>query len=241
MDIARWGLGEASLGESVMSYGGRFGYEDAGETANTQVSIHEFAKGKRLVFEVRGLKTSPFQMEYKDGDTRKSTDASVGVIFYGTEGFMVVPSYSGGVVLDKNHVPTGVKFEGGGDKHHFANFVKAVRSRNQEDLNADILEGHLSSALCHIGNISYRLGSPSSIKDLAAKFAGDAEALETLDRFQLHLRDNKVDPDTTKVTVGPKLALTPNEEFSGPLAQQANKMLTREYRAPYVVPKTEDL
>ena len=241
MDIARWGLGEADLGTSVMSYGGRFGYEDAGETANTQVSIHEFSNGKRLVFEVRGLKTSPFQLGYKDGDTMKYTEAGVGVVFYGSEGYLVVPSYSGGIVLDKNRVPTGVKFEGGGDKHHYANFVNAVRSRKQEDLNADILEGHLSSALCHVGNISYRLGSPSSVKELAAKLTGDAEALETLDRFQLHLRDNQVDPETTKVTVGPKLTLTPQEEFTGPLAAQANKMLTREYRAPYVVPKTEDL
>ena len=241
MDIARWGLGEMSLGESVLSYGGRFGYEDAGETANTQVSIHEFANGKRLVFEVRGLKTSPFQLEYKDGDTKKFSEAGVGVIFYGSEGYLVVPSYSGGIVLDKNQVPTGVKFEGGGDRHHFANFVNAVRSRKYEDLNAEILDGHLSSALCHIGNISYRLGSPMYAKQMLTTFAGDAEALETLDRFQQHLRDNKVDPDTTKITVGPKLTLTPQEEFTGPLAAEANKMLTREYRAPYIVPKTQDL
>lgn len=241
MDIARWGLGEMNLGESVLSYGGRFGYEDAGETANTQVSIHEFAGGKRLVFEVRGLKTAPFQIPYKDGDTQKFTESSVGVIFYGSEGYMVIPSYSGGTVLDKNGVPTGVTFKGGGDENHFANFVNAVRSRKHEDLNADILDGHLSSALCHIGNISYRLGSPMLVKDINAKFSGDAEAQETLDRFQQHLRENKVDPDTTKVTVGPKLSLTSNEEFTGPFAAEANKMLTREYRAPYVVPKTEDL
>jgi predicted dehydrogenase len=241
MDIARWGLGEMSLGESVTSYGGRFGYEDAGETANTQVSIHEFANGKRLVFEVRGLKTAPFQMEYKDGDTKKYTEAGVGVIFYGTEGYLVVPSYSGGVVLDKAGIPTGVKFEGGGDKNHYANFVNAVRSRKHEDLNADILDGHLSSALCHLGNISYRLGAPTSVTELATRSGGDPEALETLDRFQQHLRDNSVDPATTKITAGPKLTLTPKEEFTGPRSTEANKMLTREYRAPYVVPKTEDL
>jgi hypothetical protein len=46
-----------------------------------------------------------------------------------------------------------------GDADHFANFLSAVRSRKHTDLNADILEGHLSSALCHLGNISYRLGT----------------------------------------------------------------------------------
>jgi len=229
MDIARWGLGEMSLGESVSSYGGRFGYEDAGETANTQVCIHEYPNGKRLVFEVRGLKTEKYM------------DAGVGVIFKGTEGYMVVPSYSGGVVLDKSGQPTGVKFEGGSDKYHFANFVNAVRSRKPETLNGEILEGHLSSALCHLGNISYRLGSPAPLSDLTGRFANDAEALETLDRFQLHLRDNKVDPETTKITLGPKLTLTKDERFTGARSDEANKMLTREYRAPYIVPKTEDL
>ena len=229
MDIARWGLGEMNLGESVQSYGGRFGYEDAGETANTQVCIHNYANGKRLVFEVRGLKTEKYM------------DAGVGVIFYGTEGFLVVPSYSGGIVLDMQGKPTGVKFEEGSDKHHYANFVSAVRSRKHEDLNADILDGHLSSALCHLGNISYRLGTPTSVKDLATAFGNDAEALDTLDRFQQHLRDNQVDPDSTKITIGPKLTLTSQEEFAGARAAEANKMLTREYRAPYVVPKTEDL
>jgi hypothetical protein len=229
MDIARWGLGEMSLGNSVMSYGGRFGYEDAGETANTQVCVHEFPQDKRLVFEVRGLNTEPYM------------GAGVGVIFYGSEGYLVVPSYAGGVVLDKNQQPTGQKFEGGGDSHHFANFIKAVRSRKHEDLNADILDGHLSSALCHLGNISYRLGSPVLASEIAAKLAGDTEALETFDRFQQHLRDNKVDPATTKITLGPRLTLTANEEFTGPHADEANKMLTREYRPPFVVPKTSDL
>jgi predicted dehydrogenase len=229
MDIARWGLNEMNLGESVLSYGGRFGYEDAGETANTQICIHEFKGDKRLVFEVRGLKTDALM------------DAKVGVIFYGTDGYLVMPSYNGGMVFDKNGTKTDKVFNGGGDSHHFANFVKAVRSRKHEDLNADILEGHLSSALCHVGNISYRLGAPSTAQQIAASLASDKEALETLDRFQQHLLENKVSPDATKITLGQKLTLAGTEEFSGNHAAEANKYLTREYRAPYIVPKTEDL
>ncbi|MDB5346103.1 MAG: oxidoreductase domain protein [Schlesneria sp.] len=229
MDIARWGLNEMNLGEAVQSYGGRFGYEDAGETANTQICIHEFKGDKRLVFEVRGLKTDALM------------DAKVGVIFYGTDGYLVMPSYNGGMVFDKSGTKTDKVFNGGGDSHHFANFVKGVRSRNHEDLNADILDGHLSSALCHVGNISYRLGAPSTAQEIATSLASDKEALETLDRFQQHLLENKVSPDATKITLGPKLTLAGTEEFSGSHAADANKYLTREYRAPYIVPKTEDL
>ena len=228
MDIARWGLNEMSLGETVLSYGGRFGYEDAGETANTQVCIHQYAGGKRLVFEVRGLKTEKYK------------DAGVGVIFSGSNGYAVMPSYNGGTQFDKDG--NKVKdFGGGGDDNHFGNFVKAVRSRNIEDLNADILQGHLSSALCHVGNISYRLGTPVAAKDITAKLQGDDEALETFDRFQQHLLDNKVDPATTKITLGPKLTLAGKEVFSGERAAEANKLTTREYRAPYIVPQTADL
>ena len=229
MDIARWGLNEMNIGESVQSYGGRFGYVDAGETANTQVCIHEYKNGKRLVFEVRGLKTEPLM------------EAAVGVIFYGTDGYLVIPNYNGGMVFDKDGKKTEQVFKGGGDSHHFANFVGAVRSRKYEDLNGEILQGHLSSALCHVGNISYRLGTPVAASEISTALAGDKEALETLDRFQLHLLDNKVSPDSTKIALGPKLTLAGTEEFSGPHAAEANKFLTREYRAPYIVPRTEDL
>jgi predicted dehydrogenase len=229
MDIARWGLNEMDLGNAVLSYGGRFGYEDAGETANTQVCQHEFDSGKRLIFEVRGLKT----------DALKA--AKVGVIFEGSDGYLVCPSYSAGLVFDKNGQQVK-EFKGSSEEGHFGNFVKAVRSRQPKELNADILEGHLSSALCHLGNISYRLGAPVSADQLTAKFKDDAIYSETVDRFLQHLRDNNVDPATTKITLGPQLALNGKQEvFVGARADEANKFLTRDYRAPYVVPKTEDL
>ena len=77
------------------------------------------------------------------------------MIFEGTDGYVVMTSYSDGAAFDKDGNKVQ-EFTGGGD--HYGNFLKAVRSRKHEDLNADILEGHLSSALCHLGNISYRLG-----------------------------------------------------------------------------------
>jgi hypothetical protein len=223
MDIARWGLGVDELSSRVFSYGGRLGYEDAGETANTQVIHHEFANGKTLTFEVRGLPTDPLMA------------AKVGVIFYGTQGYVVLTSYDKGVALDKD-MKVVQEFKGGGD--HFDNFIQAVRSRNYKDLRGDVLEGHLSSALCHTGNISYRLGQEipaSDVKKRLADLKTNDNALETFDRVTAHLAANDVKVDQVKMFCGPVLTCDPKTE-TFPGNQAANVQLTREYRKPYVVP-----
>ena len=63
---------------------------------------------------------------------------------------------------------------GGGD--HFANFIQAVKSRDAKSLSADIEEGHLSSAYCHLGNIAYRLGRKLQINPSTESFVNDSEA-----------------------------------------------------------------
>jgi hypothetical protein len=221
MDVARWGLGVNDIGDSVLSYGGRYGYKDAGETANTQTCIHTFGD-KTLVFEVRGLET---------GDLR---GAKVGNIFYGSEGYVVLTAYNKGAAFDLDGKLVQ-KFEGGNDDLHFQNFLKAVRSRNHKDLNADILEGHLSSALCHLGNISYRLGASVMPSDARQEVGSSKEAQETFQRFADHLAENKVDLEQDKVTLGPKLKIDPKSE-TFPGNDKASQMLTRQYRAPYIVP-----
>jgi predicted dehydrogenase len=226
MDVARWGLGVNDIGQSVVSFGGRFGYQDAGDTANTQVCVHHYGD-KTLIFEVRGLKTEPLK------------GATVGNIFYGTDGYVVLTAYNKGAAFDLagNVVET---FAGGSDSLHYANFVEGVRSRKHELLNGEILEGHLSSALCHLGNISYRLAEPISFGDAKAKieqFSPKAEVVETFERFSAHLKDNNVDLASVKLNVGPQLPIDAKmERFTGELAGKANPMLTREYRAPFVVP-----
>ena len=219
MDLARWGLGVDHIGYGVVSYGGRLGYEDAGETANTQVSIHDYGD-KTLVFEVRGL------------ETEKLKGAGVGDIFYGSDGYLVVPSYTSAVAFDTagNEIR---KFSAGGD--HFGNFIDAVRSRNAGDLNADILEGHLSSALCHLGNVSYRLGEKVTADEARKRLGSSDEAQETFERVVAHLEANGVNLTETKLQMGRHLKIDPGSETfieNG----DAGAMLTREYRAPFVVP-----
>ncbi len=220
MDVARWALNKDTLPHSVLGLGGRFGYEDDGETPNTELTFYDYGDA-HLIFEVRGLKTDPLK------------GAKIGNIIYGTDGYVVFSEYSVAVAFD-NHDNAIRKFEGGGD--HFGNFLDAVRSRRYMDLRADILEGHLSSALCHLGNISYRLGTLQPFNAKTKAFGDDKEAYETFGRFEQHLADNGIALQETSYRLGPSLKFNPRAENFGHNAQ-ANALLTRPYRAPFVVPE----
>src|SRR5262249_53860750 len=141
-----------------------------------------------LIFEVRGLASdSPYPGAM--GKKGKRGDNFVGNIFYATDGILVCPSYTSAVAVR----PDGEvirEFKGGED--HFGNFLQGVRSRRHEDLHADILEGHLSSALCHLGNISYRLGTATPFDKAGTTFGGDKDATSALASMLEHLQSNKV-------------------------------------------------
>jgi len=228
MDKARWGLGKNEMPKSVMSVVGRFGYVDDGETANTQLCIFDYGDAE-LIFEVRGLESeNPYPGAVVGG---KKGSNFVGNIFYGDKGIVVCPSYSSGVALDPD-LKVVAKFSGGGD--HFGNFVKAVRENKRELLNAEIEEGHLSSALCHLGNISYRLGVEKPIAEVHA-FADHKDAQEAFTRMLKHLKDNNVDVATATGRVGPLLQIDPKtERFTGDNGK-ANEMLFAEYRKGFEV------
>jgi predicted dehydrogenase len=219
VDICRWLMGLTGLGDSVLSVGGRLGYEDAGETPNTQMVVHTFGRAT-IVQEVRGLKTDPFSPKFRAGH-----------VIHGTEGFIAGWSRFD---RDGNLVRT---FEGR-TENHFGNFIKAVRNGRRGDLNADILQGHQSSALCHVGNISQRLGRPERVEVIARRLEDsklDAETGRTFERMTSHLRDNGVDLERNQLCLGPLLRIdSEREAFSG--RPDADALLAREYRRPFVVP-----
>jgi predicted dehydrogenase len=229
MDKARWGLGKSEMPKSVMSVGGRFGYVDDGQTANTQLCVFDYGDSE-LIFDVRGLASvSPFPG--KVGELKPGSNF-VGNIFYGDKGIVVCPNYTGGVALDKD-LAVVTKFGGGGENVHFTNFVNAVRENKRELLNAEIAEGHLSSALCHLGNISYRLGVEKPLAEMQ-KISDNKDAQEAFGRMVQHLKDNQVDLAASIGRVGPVLTIDPKtERFVG--NEKANQMLFREYRKGFEV------
>ncbi len=219
MDVARWGLGKNELAKAAFSVGGRFGYIDDGQTPNTQVCVFDYGDAE-LIFEVRGLKTDGYK------------GATVGNVFHCTDGYLVCTSYNTAIAYS----PKGeiIKmFASAGD--HFGNFIKAVRANDRKLQSADILEGHLSSALCHLANVSYRLGSDAEYDGTRKSLGDDKEAAETLERTQEHLKSNKVMIDGLKYRVGKKLKVDPAREVFIE-DKEADALLTREYRKGFEVP-----
>jgi len=186
LDIIRWGLGLDTHPTRIQSMGGRFVHRDDQETPNTQVATYQYEGRNLLVqFEVRHWITN---REAGIGEVLASRgeENTVGVIFYGSEGYMVMPGYTSYYTfLGKERKP-GPKAESRGDPaanlDHFANFIRAVRSRKVTDLTADIVDGHRSSCLSHLANIAYRTGRTLNFDPLAERFLNDEEASRLLSK-----------------------------------------------------------
>jgi hypothetical protein len=170
-----------------MSTGGKLIYDDDQETPNTLLSSFQFPNMQEVVFEVRGL-VSP-----EEGPLKHRGGNITGVLFYGSDGYMALDG--GGYWVyhgEKREMVREGKAQRGDTGPHMDNFLKAVRSRNHEELNAELAINALASNFCHLANISHRVGR---------SLAWDAQK----ERF---IRDT-----------------------------EADALLTRKYRAPYIVPE----
>lgn len=133
-------------------------------------------------------------------------------------------------------------FSGTGGGSHQANFIAAVKSRRQADLNGQLDNMHISSALCHLANVSYRLGAERSNDAVQDALGGHELTKEAFARMIDHLKANEVDVASTPSVVGPMLKLAvgserfvSNEKYD--IGSWANTMLTRQFRKPFVVPE----
>ena len=211
MDIARWAMPDGAVPKSVISLGGRFGYKDQGQTPNTQLTIIDFGGAEALL---RGPRTGQRQ------------DEKVTNEFYTDEG----------VIKDGKFFPKGrrkaSRSRASNSRVHpgapFRNFIDCVRSRKREDLNAEILEGHLSSLLAHLGNISYRWARCPFNKETKA-FGDDKAAYESFESMKQHLVDAaKLELAGATYRLGRSLQFdAADERFVGD--DDANQLLTRPY------------
>jgi len=112
-----------------------------------------------------------------------------------------------------------------------------VRSHKRSDQNADIEVGHLSAALCHMANTSYRLGKKATPDEIKSIIGDNAEMMDSFNRMLEHLAANEVDLTKEPITIGPMLTMDPQkEQYVGEYSEMANMFLKRNYREPFVVP-----
>jgi predicted dehydrogenase len=223
MDKARWALGK-TLPRSVVSLGGRWvdepGFKDQGQTPNQLVSVFDYGDSL-ILFETRGLvgKYDKFP-NMVTNDLYFEEGVIKGDRFYPKGKDKAEPL----VDVDHHVYPGG----------NFGNFINCVRSRKQEELNADILEGHLSSALCHLGNISYLMGVEKRFEK-PADFSGNEIVGDSVMTLLENTKALGVNADNSTLRIGPKLEFDPEREkfVNNPAADM---LLTRPYRKPFVVP-----
>jgi hypothetical protein len=227
MDKARWAISSSALPKSVIAMGGRFvdepDFKDQGQTPNMELSVFDYGDCL-LVFETRGL--------VGKNDKAPGFPNKVDNEYY----------MEGGVIRGGKFFPTG-KAEGeqikdveykmhSGDI--FKNFINCVRSRKADELHAPIQEAHPSSALCHLGNIPFQMGTEVPMSQ-PVMLGDDPTITDSVKTILENTKAIGVDPTKAKWIVGPKLDFDPvKERFIG--NDRANALLTRAYRAPFVVP-----
>jgi predicted dehydrogenase len=231
MDIAHWSIGELDQPFSVISMGGRWvdgpGFQDQGQTPNLQLTVFDVG-GTLIVYEIRGLNG-------KKGPAGGQFAEHVDNEFYTSEGTIKAGKFhpkGQGAGEDLGHVSLTIH---PGD--HFRNFITAVRSRNVEDLNAPITTGHRSAMMCHVGNISYRLGRQVPFGTGYDALGQNEHVTASIQAIEEQLK-GALGVDLSKATyqLGAKLCFDPRTErfIDNP---EADKLLTRDGRGPFAVPQ----
>ncbi len=177
-DMCMWGL-DVGLPERITAMGAKFLFDDDKETPEVLTSVYHYPNEKKII-----------QFEVRHWCTNEEHGVGVGNIFYGSDGYMLINGYDTYAVYLGQKREKGPSRKAEGD--HYANFIKAVRSRKTEDQNGPVETAHLSSALAHLGNISYRLGRQLQFDPATEKFVGDSEADAMLTR---NYRNPYVVPD----------------------------------------------
>jgi len=230
MDVARWALGQEKCAPNVLSIGGRFGYDDDGDTANTQIAFFDY-KPVPLMFEVRGL-------------PEKGLDWGKGMSNYKGARVGNVIEFEGGYVSEsKAYDDKGKSFKKFGitnGRGHFENWIASIKEgiKNgavEHELSAHT--GHISAALGHMANVSHFIGKESSPEDCKDAINGDKLKLEVYNSFASHLENNGIDLSKAKATLGPLLSFDPDkEEFTGDLSNDANELVKGDYREGFQIP-----
>lgn len=230
LDLLRWVLGDPDHPMKVSSVGGRFGWNDGGNTPNMCISQFDWG-GIPVLFETRNLWVNP---ELNNAPNFKGS--RVGIIATCEDGEFR-GGRGGGIVYD-NKGKKMKAFKGDGGFDHFPAFIRAVNSRKESDVAAHLESSYKSSCLAHLGNISYLQGKEVSEKAISKVAARDEVLKEAYDRYDAQLGDWNIDLSKELWRAGNELEFDPKSErfVGGKGFKGANGMLKRTYRKEFEVP-----
>lgn len=200
IDMACWLLGDSPLPRSVQSLGGRFGWNDAGETPNMMTAWYEQA-GVPVIVEVNDMKMAP---DRNVSPARNSI--RVGLVVKCERGELR-GGRGGMYALGEDGKTKIKKFPGNGGRGHQQNFIDAVRSRKPSLLVEDIASAERSSAVAHLANLSLRSGAVASSQSVDKAIGNNARIRQILDEQKVQLGAWGI--ENPSYTLGSKLEIDP--------------------------------
>jgi predicted dehydrogenase len=225
LDIARWALDpDVTHPTRVMAIGGRFKWNDQGETPNTMMAVAEYPNGQSVFFNVRNVNYDDYQKQVENEYYFEDGGRIVNNLYYP----------AGSNQGQKISVSDGKVTPGG----NWESFVTACREGKPEKANGNVLEAHYGCVLGHLMNNSYRLGTQVPFNAKAARFGDNADAAEHFEKLHAVMRDGVGVPENAaQYTVGPWLSYDPEtERHVGEMADRANELLKDSNRAGFEIP-----
>lgn len=230
LDVARWAIDDDQTHPvKAMAIGGRFQWNDQGETPNTMFAMAEYPNGQQVFFNVRNVNYKGYERQVENE-------------YYFEDGGRIVRGKYYAKGSDKGEsvkVPNGKVTPGG----EWGSFIAAVRAGDPAMANGDASAAHYGCVLGHLMNNSYRLGKSVPFNAKAGRFGDNTDAADHFGRLHAIMADGVgVPEDGNDYIVGPTLTFDPKtERHTGEHADAANALLKDKNRTGFVVPEAKDV
>lgn len=233
LDLARWAIDDDQTHPTrTIAIGGRFQWDDQGETPNTMFAMAEYPNGQMVFFNVRnvnykGYKRQVFNEYYLEDGSVITGEGNYKILRPGAK-------EAEPLKLENGHVTPGGNWNA---------FISAVRANDPSMANGNVMDAHYGCVLGHIMNNSYRLGTEVPFSDKASDFGGNQDAVEHFGRLHRIMSDGVgVSTSSAKYTLGPMLSFNAKtERFEGQRAEEANRLVKDADNPGYGVPSVQDV
>jgi predicted dehydrogenase len=232
LDVARWALDpDQTHPARAMAIGGRFNWDDQGETPNTMFGVAEYPNGQYLMFNVRNVdhpnyKEQVYNEYYLEDGSVITGEGRYQIKRPGSDKFEPLP-------LAKGKVTPGGNWRA---------FITAVKANDPTLVNGNVEDAHYGCVVGHIINNSYRLGEEVPFNAKAGQFGDNKLAAENFQKLHDIMQKDAGVKDSANYTVGPWLEFDATKEvFTGEHADQANVLVKDPNNAGFEVPTVDSV